>query len=59
MQKKWKVDSMVKTVKAVRAKEMDLVQASKVFSVSRATLKIYLNCRSKKAEASVTMRMGR
>jgi transposase len=55
----WDREYMVRTVKAVRGKEMGLLKASKMFSVPRATLKNYVNNRGKDAEALVTMKMGR
>jgi hypothetical protein len=38
---------------------MGFLKASKIFSVPKTTLKDYVNNRDKKAEALMTIRMGR
>jgi hypothetical protein len=55
--KVWDKESMVRAVKTVRDK--DLLKASKICNVPRATLKDCANRRGKEAKDLVTMRMGR
>jgi hypothetical protein len=55
----WNIESMVKEDKAIGDEEMGFLKASKIFSAPKATLKYYVNSRDKKAEALVTIRMGR
>jgi hypothetical protein len=55
----WDMDSMVRAVTTLRDNEMDILKTSKKFSVSRATLKDYVNSRDKEAKALVAVRMER